>query len=51
MHSEWAELTNDAISLIKETKKSGGRIIALGNNSFKSSRIGCIKWGTAGIFG
>lgn len=30
MHSEWAELTNDAISLIKETKKSGGRIIALG---------------------
>ena len=30
MHSEWAELTNDAISLIKETKKSGGRVIALG---------------------
>lgn len=30
MHSEWAELTNDAVSLIKETKKSGGRIIALG---------------------
>lgn len=30
MHSEWAEVTNDAISLIKETKKSGGRVIALG---------------------
>ena len=30
MHSEWAELTNDSISLIKETKKSGGRVIALG---------------------
>ena len=30
MHSEWAEVTNDSISLIKETKKSGGRVIALG---------------------
>ena len=30
MHSEWAEVTNDAISLIKETKKSGGRVVALG---------------------
>ena len=30
MHSEWAELSNDAISLIKETKKNGGRVIALG---------------------
>ena len=30
MHSEWAELTNDATSLIKKTKQDGGRIIALG---------------------
>ena len=30
MHSEWAELTNNAISLIIKTKKNGGRVIALG---------------------
>ena len=35
MHSEWAELTNDAISLIKETKKSGGRVIALGTTALR----------------
>ncbi|MBT5914427.1 MAG: S-adenosylmethionine:tRNA ribosyltransferase-isomerase, partial [Rhodospirillaceae bacterium] len=35
MHSEWAELNNYSVSLIKKTKKNGGRIVALGTTTLR----------------
>ena len=35
MHSEWAELNNYSVSLIKKTKKNGGRIVALGTTALR----------------
>ena len=35
MHSEWGEVTEDAVNAIAETKASGGRVIAIGTTPLR----------------
>ena len=35
MHSEWAEITDQSIRKIKQTRASGGRIVAVGTTSLR----------------
>jgi S-adenosylmethionine:tRNA ribosyltransferase-isomerase len=35
MHSEWAEVGEDTVNLIAETKAGGGRIVAVGTTSLR----------------
>jgi len=36
IHTEWCELTQDTADLINETKKSGGRVVAVGTTSVRT---------------
>ena len=36
MHSEWAQVTDEVIELINETKNTGGRVIAVGTTSVRT---------------
>jgi S-adenosylmethionine:tRNA ribosyltransferase-isomerase len=35
IHSEWCQVTNDAVQIINQTHRSGGRIIAVGTTSVR----------------
>lgn len=36
MHSEWCELTAETVEVIEETKKNGGRVIAVGTTAVRT---------------
>ncbi|KAF0112114.1 MAG: S-adenosylmethionine:tRNA ribosyltransferase-isomerase [Chloroflexi bacterium] len=55
IHSEWCEVTEDAVNLINETKTHGGRVIAVGTTSVRtlesSAAVSTIAYRAAPISG
>lgn len=50
MHSEWVEVTQDVVDLVKLTKRNGGRVIAVGTTSVRSLESAALKTGEIEAF-
>lgn len=51
MHSEWAELSSHSVSLIKKTKKNGGRIVALGTTALRVLETAALEGNLKSFYG
>lgn len=43
IHTEWCRITPDVASVVNETKKAGGRVVAVGTTSVRALESACVQ--------